>query len=266
MTIDLTRHKMVLATGQSVEGSSTLIPDQDNNSGTASFPVAETSVAVFCFVAIIFTASVLILILKKARKRVIILSPPNVENPHYNHCKKKNRIDNSQACSNFINFVFLTTVTVLSSEKRFSLKRLSWKFVSQRSSIPLGELKRQESTINYLPKEGSLTSITSTNIQPVLSYNLSLEGSKQSLLNSNDTRICYSSLLVDADSDETSFGGVIDTNGNYDAEAYEIPEGQSSGNINSYSKLTVSNFVQIGIVSLTIIITGLFIIKFCFVI
>lgn len=71
---------------------STLSPSSNSTGGDGSrslydVPIPAIIVVVLCLVMIIVSVIVLVLLLKKTKRRVVLVKAPDVENPHYNHCK-----------------------------------------------------------------------------------------------------------------------------------------------------------------------------------
>ena len=55
---------------------------------TSDLPIPAIVVAVLCFILIILALVVLILLVKKTKRRVIVIRPPDTENPQYNNGMK----------------------------------------------------------------------------------------------------------------------------------------------------------------------------------
>ena len=138
------------------------------------------------------------------------------------------------------------------TKKRFSLKRMSWKFMSYRSSTFSDEVKDRNSLKSFpnssLPAEAqvSLPSITSNSIPNLSPSELELQSlgdSKEYLLNSSGPRREAYLSLADSSNErltspmETSSLDVYNTD---DAKSYEIPGGVDAPPPNFYSQLKVS--------------------------
>lgn len=64
----------------------TVTPSLDNTE-RSYLPIAVTSVILLCIILVVLIITLLVLLLKKSKRRVVVIKPPEVANPHYNHCK-----------------------------------------------------------------------------------------------------------------------------------------------------------------------------------